>query len=421
MTTAREDTLPGDTPPAPPKGALLTIFLIVFTDFLGFGIIIPLLPFYIPNYAKSASDPIAALKVTALFSIYSVCQFIGAPILGAISDRFGRKPVLGVSQLGSSAGYLLLGIASHWLGANPGLVLLLVYISRIVDGFTGGNVSTAQAYIADITTKENRGKAMGLLGAAFGIGFSAGPAIGGILGHYNVAWPAYVAAVFSFIAAMMSFVYLPESRTHKPADIEAWLHPSQFTPVLKRPIVLQLLLISFTSMAAFVMMEATIGIFLNRTFGYHEKQVGYFFGFVGLIIIVIQGGLIGRLIKKFGEWPLAIAGPFFVSIGMLFYMRLAWSPWVITLGAAGAITAAGRSFQQPTVSSLLSKYADPNEQGVTFGLYHGLSSIARVIGPVVAGLTYPLLNNTGHFLTAAILVLIAAAWTAALKKRAAHS
>jgi MFS transporter, DHA1 family, tetracycline resistance protein len=417
MTTATDDALPNEMPPAPPKGALLTIFLIVFTDFLGFGIIIPLLPFYIPDFKASVHDPVAALKVTALFSIYSVCQFIGAPILGALSDRFGRKPILAISQFGSAAGYILLGVASHWIGQNPALVLTLVYIARIVDGFTGGNVSTAQAYIADITTPENRGKAMGLLGAAFGIGFVAGPAIGGILGQYNPAWPAYVAACFAAIAGIMSLAYLPESRTHKPADAEAWLHPSRFTPVLKRPVVLQLLLISFTSMAAFVMMEATIGIFLNRTFGYEVKQVGYFFAFVGVIIIIIQGGLIGRLIKKFGEWPLAIAGPLCVSIGMLFYMRLAWHPWLITLGAAGAINAAGRSFQQPTVSSLISKHADPKEQGVTFGLYHGLNSIARVIGPILAGLTYPLLNNTGHFLTAAVLVLIAAAWTTLLKRR----
>src|SRR5258706_755241 len=151
-------------PVDPPKGALLAIFLIILVDFLGFGLIIPLLPFYIPGYQERP------LQVTLLFAIYSICQFIGAPILGAMSDRYGRRPVLILSQLGSAAGYVLLGIATlpMW---TPEMRLILVYISRVVDGFTGGNVSTAQAYISDVTNAKNRAKGMGLIGAAFGNGF----------------------------------------------------------------------------------------------------------------------------------------------------------------------------------------------------------------------------------------------------------
>src|SRR5262249_50414310 len=150
---------------------------------------------------------------------------------------------------------------------DPATMLWIVYLSRIIDGLSGGNISTAQAYISDVTTRENRAKGMGLLGAAFGLGFSAGPAIGGILGHFDPSWPAYVVGAFSAAAAALTMAWLPESRTHRPVDVEAWLHPSQFSPVLKRPAVVQLLAISFCTMAAFVMMESTIGIFLNKVFG----------------------------------------------------------------------------------------------------------------------------------------------------------
>ncbi|HEY7120552.1 MAG TPA: MFS transporter [Tepidisphaeraceae bacterium] len=400
----------------PPKGALLSIFLIVLVDFLGFGLIIPLLPFYVPNYQANP------MKVTLIFSIFSICQFVGAPILGALSDRYGRRPVLILSQLGSAAGYALLGVASHsrW---DPTTRLTLVYASRVIDGFTGGNVSTAQAYISDVTTHENRAKGMGLLGAAFGIGFCIGPFMGGVLGAINVSWPAYAAALLALVAAAQTFFRLPESRVHKPTESKLWLHPSTFTPVLRKPVVGQLLLISVVSMAGFVMMEATAGIFLAKVFGWHDAKIagrntGWFFGYVGLIIAFVQGGLIGRLTKRLGEWPLAIGGPILVTIGMGFYVGLAFWPAILLLAVAGATNAAGRSFQGPTLSSLLSKFSDPREQGVVFGLYHGLSSLARVIGPIIAGLTYPYWRNTGQFWTSGAMLALVALWTAALRAQA---
>jgi MFS transporter, DHA1 family, tetracycline resistance protein len=425
QTAASNDdsVLPAVEPP--PKGALLSIFLIVLVDFLGFGLIIPLLPFYIPDYQNNP------LKVTLLFSVYSICQFIGAPILGSLSDRYGRRPILIFSQIGSAAGYVLLGVASvgTW---DPHMRLMLVYLSRIIDGFTGGNVSTAQAYISDVTTHENRAKGMGLLGAAFGIGFCLGPFLGGVLGGYNVSWPAYAAAGFAALAAVQTFLRLPESRVHKPTESKLWLHPSNFAPVLRRPIVLQILLISFVSMAAFVMMEATVGIYLAKIYGWGAglpeeaarkvaaQKTGWFFGYVGVIIVLVQGGMIGRLTKKVGEWPLAIVGPVLVAIGMSFYVGLAWQSALLVLGLAGALNATGRSLQGPTLSSLLSKFSDPKEQGVVFGMYHGLSSLARVAGPIIAGLTYPLWRNTGPFVTSGVIVLAVAVWTIAVKAQARH-
>ena len=402
-----ETELPADAP----KGALGIIFLIVLIDLMGFGIIIPLLPFYVRD---PESNP---MKVTLLFSVFSICQFIGAPLLGAISDRRGRKPVLVVSQLGSAAGYVLLGLATqiHWQWG--GMLLFLVYLSRIIDGFTGGNISTAQAYISDVTTPQTRSRAMGLIGMAFGLGFSVGPFLGGVLGKYSISLPAYVAGGFSLLAAVLTFVRLPESRGRKPVDVEAWLHPSQFAPILRKSMLVQLLMMSFVTMAAFVMMESTIGIYLKGHYNYGQQQVGWFFGFVGLVILFVQGGIIRPIVKTVGDFPLAVLGPALVTVGMGVYAITAHSPLLWILLTAGAINATGRSCQQPTLSSLLARFSARDEQGIVFGLSNGLSSLARVFGPIIAGLTYPYLQNTGPFLTAGILSGIGAIWTAMLWKQ----
>ena len=396
----------------PPKGALGVIFLIVFVDLLGFGIIIPLLPRYIPNFTEHP------VKVTLLFSIFSICQFVGAPILGALSDRVGRRPVLVISQFGSAFGYLLLAVATAVEWENPATRLWLVYLSRVIDGFSGGNISTAQAYVSDVTTPQNRAKGMGMLGAAFGIGFTAGPFLGGVLGHYDVSWPAYAAAALSFGAAVLTFLLLKESRTHKPTEAEVWLHPGRFAPIFRRPVLVQLLAISFFIMASFVMMESTVTMFLDERFGFKEKKVGLFFGFIGLVIVIVQGGLIGRITKRLGEWTPAVGGCVLVAAGMAAFTVTAFKPLLWVLLLAGAVNAAGRSLQQPTISSLLSKFSDPRDHGVVFGLFHGLGSLARVFGPIVAGLAYPLVNHSGQFITAGLIALAMAFWTAALRQPA---
>jgi len=414
----------------PPKGALGAIFLIILVDFMGFGLIIPLLPFFIPDYEN------APLKVTLLFAIFSICQFIGAPILGALSDRYGRRPVLILSQIGSAAGYILLGVAAtDFFGWSDSTRLGLVYLSRIIDGFTGGNVSIAQAYISDVTDEKNRAKGMGLIGAAFGIGFSLGPALGFLLVRVDPALPGYAAAALAAWAAIQTWARLPESPVHKPTEVQHWLHPRAFAPVLKSPIVRQLLFISFISMAAFVMMEATVAIFLSDVFNWgqgmpdEEKRktaganTGLFFVYIGIIIVIVQGGLIRRLTKKglAAEWRLATLGPILVTLGMALFIYLAWLPAIWVLALAGLFNATGRSFQGPTLSSLLSKYSDPRQQGAVFGLYHGLSSLARVAGPIIAGFAYhmhPSLRKTGQFWIAGIALLLIAIWTAMIQKRA---
>jgi MFS family permease len=403
---------------APPKGALRIIFLIVMMDLLGFGIIIPLLAFYVPDFQNHP------LQVTSgLFSVYSICQFIGAPILGLVSDRYGRKPVLAISQLGSAIGYVLLAVAAFpW--QNPMTRLGIVYASRVIDGFTGGNISTAQAYVSDVTTPATRAKGMGMLGAAFGVGFSLGPAVGGITAHYlGLGAPGWIAAALALLAAVMTWLRLPESRTHAPVDAEYWLHPSRFKPIFRKPVLIQLLAIGFLIMAAFVMMESTITLFLNKRFAWGERGVGFYFLFLGIIIIAVQGGLIGRLTRKFGDWPLCIAGPFGVALGMAGLVAVAYVAPVRGFGAAlglllaaGAVNAVGRSLQQPTLSSLMSKFSERNEQGLVFGMYHGLGSLARVAGPVAAGFAYPLLRNTGQFLLAGVIAVAMGVWTFTLRQ-----
>jgi MFS transporter, DHA1 family, tetracycline resistance protein len=393
----------------PPRSALGIIFLIVLLDLMGFGIIIPLLPLYAKKFDASP------LQVTVLFSIYSICQFLASPILGTISDRHGRRPVLVMSQIGSALGYVLLAIVTQLQWTNAALALGLIYLSRIIDGLSAGNISTAQAYISDVTTPENRAKGMGMIGAAFGVGFAVGPFLGGALGKHHPSWPGYAAAIFCTGAAILTWLRLPESRVHHEAQDEVWLHPSRFGPILRSSMLVQLLLISFLTMAAFVIMESVIALFLAEHMHYGELEVGLFFGFLGVVILIVQGGLIGRLTRAVGEWPLAIAGPLLVAIGMLCFARLGSTPVLGLLLIGGAINATGRSLQQPTMSSLISKFTPRADQGTVFGMYHGIGSLARVAGPIVAGMTYEwhgrwFGNNTWPFVIAAITVTIGALW-----------
>ncbi|MGA2232236.1 MAG: MFS transporter [Tepidisphaeraceae bacterium] len=404
-----QDATPSAT--AAPKGALGIIFLIVTMDLLGFGIIIPLLPIFAEQYKASP------LEVGLLLSVYSICQFLAAPILGALSDRHGRRAVLVFSQFGSAVGYLLLGLVMQFHWQNAATALGLFYLSRLIDGISGGNVSTAQAYVSDVTTAQNRAKGMGMIGAAFGIGFAFGPFVGGMLASVHASLPGYFAAAASGTAMLLTYFRLPESRQHKPAESAVWLHPSQFRPILKNGHLVQLLLIGFVSMFGFVMLESMGALFMSRpdTFAWTARGVGLYFGFLGFIIAFVQGGMIGKLTRRFGDWPLAIIGPIFVAIGMANMVWMSFSPilWLMLLG--GAINSAGRSLQTPTLNSIISKTADRREQGVVFGMNQGLSSLARAVGPIVGGLIYAHYAS-GPFALAAGLLVMACFWTAAIRR-----
>lgn len=385
------------------------LFLIVFVDLLGFGLIIPLLPFYARKFDANA------FEVSLLFAIYSICQLISGPLLGLMSDRFGRRPVLVLSQLGSVSGYLLLAITTLVDWNNPSVGLLVLYLARAIDGFSGGNVSTAQAYISDITTHDNRAKGMGMIGAAFGLAFAAGPALGGILGDRpeRASWPAFAAAGASSIAAMITLFVLNESRIHRgAAESVAWFHPSRFRPVLKNKVASGLMAVWFLSMIAFVMIETIIPLFLADRFSFEPRHVGYFFAFIGVIIIIVQGGAIGRLAARFGEWPLMILGVLMVTGAMAAYAACGWLPVLAMLLLAGLLNATGRSLQTPTIQSLMSRHTPTELQGATFGLFSGVTAMARVIGPLIAGAVYDG-HMTAPFIVGGSLTLLATilGWT----------
>src|SRR5256885_3343959 len=289
------------------RSPLLVIFITVFIDLVGFGIVIPVLPFYVEGTKFHASTSMVGL----LFASYSVMQFIFTPILGRLSDRYGRRPILLISLLGTCLGFLILGFAT---------TLTMLFIGRIIDGISGGNISTAQAYIADSTTKEDRAKGMGLVGAAFGLGFVFGPAIGGVLSHWGIGVPFFFAAGLSFANAILLYFTLPETVTpDHPARISAaggrgW---SYLIKSLAQPRLGFVLIIYFFFIVAFSIMTTSFSLYTMFRFGYDAQHNGYLFAYVGVLAVIIQGGLIGRLVKRFGELPLVIVGALFFA-GSLF-------------------------------------------------------------------------------------------------------
>ncbi len=404
----------------PSSKALWTILFIVFMDLLGFGIILPQLPFYALRYHVSP------VQVGLLFSIYSLCQFLAAPVLGVISDKYGRKPVLVFSQGGSAIGYVLLGLVTQLNLPNVTAAMALIYLARIIDGISGGNISTAQAYISDVTTPQTRAKGMGMLGAAFGIGFAVGPVLGGLIGNdtNHASWPAFAAGGFSLLAMLLSAMWLPESHSDRPVNEEAWLHPSRFKPILSQPVLFQLLITSFLAMTAFTMMEGTIAEYLHAKFyfgphhdqPYGMRQTSYYFAYIGVFIMYVQGRLMGQMVKRFGEWSVSIAGAAIVTVAMAIYFCTDFKPVLPLLLVAGAINAIGRSLQQPPIASLISKLSKRSEQGTVFGLYHGLGSLARSLGPLVANAAFSHIHITAQFVIAGFITAVVAIWMTQLSR-----
>lgn len=382
--------------PEAPKGALLTIFGVVLVDMLGFGLVIPLLPFYAEQFKASE------LGVGLIFAIFSLCQFFATPILGAWSDRVGRRRVLLISQTGNALSYLLLAWSTqhHWNSLSVGLGML--YLSRVVAGLTSGNISAAQAYISDVTTPENRTKGMGVLGAAFGFGFALGPALGGMLAHYvHMSAPAWAAAGLSMAAAVLCITFLKEGKRRVSSDAGNYFHPRRFAPLIANKPLLKINAMWFISMVAFVSGDAMIVLFLNRSMGYSQREVAWYLLLVGVVILITQGRLVGMLQKHFSEWGLCISGILIAGVGSLLTAGVAWTHSLSLLIVSAIVVAFGRSLLMPTISALVSQHSDPELQGTSFGFFQGVGTLARVVGPVMAGpllawhLSYPWLMATG--------------------------
>ena len=359
------------------RSPLIVIFTTVFIDLVGFGIVIPVLPFYAEGTAFNATPRTVGL----LFASYSIMQLIFSPILGGLSDKHGRRPVLLLSIIGTGIGFLVLGSARN---------VLMLFIGRILDGITGGNISTAQAYIADITTEENRAKGMGLIGAAFGLGFIFGPAIGGILSQWGIHVPFFFAAALCFANATLLYFTLPETVTaDHPAKNSAARGRGlgQVIASLKQPRLAFILVIYFLFIVAFSIMTTSFSLYTMFRFGYDATHTGYLFAYVGLIAVIIQGGLIGRLVKRFGELPLVIVGAlcFAISLFAVPFVGPA-AGGLAALLVGGGVFSMGNSLATPALTSLASKSAGPAEQGAVLGVTQSTASLARAVGPSIAAL-----------------------------------
>lgn len=376
---AEEDNIPSNekffTTP------LLLIFLIVFIDLIGFGMVIPVLPIY----AQVAPFFASPFEIGLVVSIYSWMQFVFSPILGRLSDKYGRRPVLFVSMLGSAVGYVVLGLAN---------TLVLVFVGRIISGITGGNISAAQAYIADVTTKENRAKGMALFGAAFGLGFVLGPAIGGITSKYGVHVPFFIAAVLSLIAATAVYLVLPESRRLRTdlSDEASVGRIAELLGSLREPKFGTISLTYFLLVTAFSIMTYAFVLYTAFSFRYNAEQNGYLFALVGLTAVFGQGVLFGPLVKRFGETWLAAFGCLLMAVTFILipFVSPAFAGLAGLLGVC-IMLAFANSLASPSLTSLASKITHEHRQGSALGILQSGASLARAIGPTIGGV---LLNNS---------------------------
>ncbi len=375
------------------KKRWLTVFIIVFVDLLGFGLILPLLPFYADSYGATP------LVVGLLTASYAAAQFIAAPAMGRLSDRYGRRPILLLSIGGTVVGFLLLGLADPLgkalAGGSPvattnAVILAILFLSRIVDGLTGGNISVAQAYITDITDEQNRARGLGLIGAAFGLGFILGPAAGGALsagGRYAV--PAFVAAAIATLNWLAVLLWLPESLTDEiKAQMaqrreRAILSVRELWQAMQRPRFGPLLHIRLWYGVAFATFTGVFALYAQYRLSLDSKQTGYILAYVGLLSVLVQGVAIGQLTKRFAENRLILG-----AVGLLAVSLLAWAfaPNVPLLLLVLAPIALAAGVLNTVINSAITKSVHPEEVGGALGVAAAIESLTRVIGPLVGGL-----------------------------------
>ena len=367
---------------------LVIIFVTVFIDLLGFGIIIPLLPFYAESFHASA------FTIGLLGTSFSLMQFLFSPVWGRWSDRIGRKPIILVGLMGSCLSYLGLALSTS---------LAMLFVARIIGGIAGANIPTAQAYIADVTTPENRARGMGMVGAAFGLGFIFGPALGGVLTRFSPETPMWFASALCLGNFIAAWFLLPESRsvdakTKNLGRIEAFRHAA------KNPTLLLLLSLFFLVTLAFSGFEATFAIFSEAKFGFTASTIGFVFAFIGVILALVQGVLVGKVVKIIREPRLIPLAIFAIALG-IGLIPFVWN--VPTLLVALGILAIGMGFNNPSLTSMVSRTADPDDQGGILGLASSLGSLGRVVGPAFGGYLYDSYGMTTPYVTAATLMLVA--------------
>lgn len=388
---------------------ILFIVITAFLSVMGIGIVIPVLPFIVQSYMPGASNEAIAFNVGLMISLYSVCQFFAAPPLGALSDKYGRRTILLFCLLGSAVGYLLFGIGGS---------LTILFIGRIVDGLTGGDISTIFAYIADVTKPQDRGKMFGLLGATVGVGFMLGPTIGGFVSLINLSAPFYLAAVLTLLNMIFGYFVLPESlkKENRMSDFSLQ-HLNPFTTlvsVLSNVTVRTILFIGFFYFLPFSQLQGISSVYSKDVLHWSPATIGLYFLVVGAIDIVTQGIFAGKLIHKFGELKLVIAG--LLVTGFAYFCNALLVPFPSTVFAyiAVIIYAFGSGLIEPSLGGLISRAASPQEQGRVQGANQSLQSITRIVGPLLAVYLYGFMPNL-PYLTCVLLSLLAVAYV--LSKR----
>jgi MFS transporter, DHA1 family, tetracycline resistance protein len=399
---------------------LAVIFQTIFLDLLGFGIVLPLLPLYAERFGATP------LLITSISASYSLMQFIFVPFWGRLSDRIGRRPILLLSIGGACAAYIFMGLTRSLAG---------LIIARVFSGIAGANLSVAQAYIADVTKPEERAKGMGLVGAAFGLGFIFGPAIGGLLSTlphsvlpralwgWEQSLPFFAAAFLAALNLLLAFRWLPESRTAGSttgAGVRPPLTLAALLRALSTPRLGWLLAIVFVSTFAFANMESTFVLWGKHSIGMDSRTAGWLFAFIGVLLVAMQGGLIGKLTRRFGEQRLVVIGTLATANGLLLVPLCTSIPPLLP---ALALLSLGSGMSGPALQSLISRGTTADDQGGVLGINQSLASLARVTGPVWAGFAFGRFGHSAPWLTGGVLMAIVCGASAVvlLSKRMAHT
>ncbi|MBU1129992.1 MFS transporter, partial [Patescibacteria group bacterium] len=347
---------------------LLIILIIQITEVLGFSLILPFLPFYAQSLGASP------LTVALILSSFSLFQFISAPILGRLSDIYGRRPLLIASQISTFISFLILAKSTS---------LTMIFISRAVDGLLGSNFTITQAYISDISTKKNRSKAFGISGMAFGIGFLIGPAIGGFLSKFGFSIPAFTATTVSFLTILATLFFLPETVTRKIKTSKIILIDwSVFTKYLSN----KKTSIGLWQFLSYIMTHAVwssnLALYTDRKFGFKPQDIGFILAYIGLTSIVLRGFLLPKLIDKYGEKQLKKVSVLTIILGLMGLMRAKVFWWIFP---AMSLLAFGNALARPLIMGSISKSVNENEQGAVIGLANSLGSLSRIVGPLIGG------------------------------------
>ncbi|HKH72442.1 MAG TPA: MFS transporter [Vicinamibacterales bacterium] len=380
---------------------LFVLFVTILVNLIGFGIIIPLLPFYAETFGASP------LVVGLLFASFSIAQLIAAPLLGAWSDRWGRRPVLILSLIGTVVSFAMLAVAQS---------LWMLFAARIVDGLSGGNITTARAYIADISTEENRAKSYGFLGAAFGLGFIIGPALGAAFSRISYTAPIWVAAGVTVIATVMAWLWLPET-VHR-ANAVAGSPWKALRSLSGRKELRQLFAVDFIYWMSFAVYQTTFALFGAKRFGFDASHTGYLLSAFGFLGVLVQGALVGPVVKRLGERHTLAIGLMFAAIGWGGSALIYSIPLFVAMLVPGAI---GIGLCNATLSALISHSAGPGEQGRVQGAAGALESLGRTLGPMWGNGALQVFGEGSAYAAAAVLLLMASVsvWRSPAPPRAA--